>query len=75
MILASFASHNFAAFSATTSRTGWISLVELAMTRKISLVAACRSADCLSSRACAAIVFFSSETVSGENEREVFDLD
>ena len=37
------ASHSRAAFSATTSSTGWISVGELAMTPKISLVAVCCS--------------------------------
>ena len=46
---ASFASHRRAAFSATTSSTGWISVGELAMTPKISLVAVCCSNDSLSS--------------------------
>ena len=48
-IAASFASHNRAAFSATTSSTGWISVGELAITPKISLVAVCCSNDSLSS--------------------------
>jgi hypothetical protein len=37
----SFASHIRAAFSATVFSTGWRSVGELAMTRKISLVAVC----------------------------------
>ena len=43
------ASHSRAAFSATASSTGWISVGELAMTPKISLVAVCCSNDSLSS--------------------------
>ena len=38
-------SHSRAAFSATASNTGWISVGELAMTPKISLVAVCCSND------------------------------
>ena len=40
---------NLAAFSTTASSTGWISVGELAMTPKISLVAVCCSNDSLSS--------------------------
>ena len=40
---ASFASHSRAAFSAIASSTGWISVGELAMTPRISLVAVCCS--------------------------------
>ena len=43
------ASQSRAAFLATTSNTGWISVGELAMTPKISLVAVCCSSDSLSS--------------------------
>ena len=46
---ASSASHKRAAFSATASSTGWISVGELAMTPRISLVAVCCSNDSLSS--------------------------
>src|SRR5262249_52248688 len=48
---ASNASQSRAALSATVSSTGWISVGELLITRKISLVAACcssASASCLS---------------------------
>ena len=48
-ICASVASHNRAAFAATVFNTGWISVGELAMTPKISLVAVCCSNDSLSS--------------------------
>ncbi len=48
-ICASVASHSRAAFAATVSNTGWISVGELAMTPKISLVAVCCSNDSLSS--------------------------
>ena len=40
---ASFASHSRAAFAATVSSTDWMSVGELAITRKISLVAVCCS--------------------------------
>ena len=46
-ICASSASHSRAAFSATASSTGWMSVGELAMTPKISLVAVCCSNDFL----------------------------
>ena len=42
-MLASVAPHSLAAFSATASRTGWRSVGELEMTRRISLVAVCCS--------------------------------
>ena len=42
-ILASAAPHNRAAFSATASRTGWRSVGELEITRRISAVAVCCS--------------------------------
>ena len=38
---ASSASQSRAALSATTSKTGWTSVGELEMTRRISLVAVC----------------------------------
>ena len=47
---ASFASHSRAALSATASRTGWISVGELAITLKISLVAVCCSKASVRSR-------------------------
>src|SRR6266496_1161561 len=46
---ASFALQTRAAFSATVSSTGWISVGELAITPRISLVAVCCSSDSLSS--------------------------
>src|SRR5215813_8859842 len=49
-ITPSTASHSLAAFSATTSSTGWISVGELAMTRRISPVAVSRSVASASSR-------------------------
>src|SRR5215813_14010116 len=56
-IIALLASHNLAAFSTTTSSTGWRSVGELAMTRRISLVAICcsrasRSCELDESRSC-----------------------
>ena len=42
-ICASAASQSRAALSATASKTGWISVGELAITRRISLVAVCCS--------------------------------
>ena len=44
------ASHSRAAFSATASMTGWRSVGELAITRRISLVAVCCSSASVSSR-------------------------
>src|ERR1044071_636472 len=49
-MIASFASHNRAAFAATASSTGWISVGELAMTPRISLVAVCCSRSSITSR-------------------------
>ena len=46
---ASVASQSRAAFFATVSSTGWISVGELAITPRISLVAVCCSNDSLSS--------------------------
>ena len=45
MIIASFASQSRAAFSATAAMTGWRSVGELAITRRISAVAVCCSSD------------------------------
>ena len=45
----SFAPQTLAAFSATASSTGCISVGELAITRRISLVAVCCSSDSRSS--------------------------
>src|SRR3989338_1095198 len=64
-ITASLASHNRAAFSATVSSTGWRSVGELAITRRISLVAVCCSRTSLSSRR-------SSSTVPGTLPRDFF---
>src|SRR5262249_59703088 len=53
LILASFASHSRAAFSATTSNTDCRSVEELAMTRRTSLVAICsrsRDSSCSATR-------------------------
>ena len=47
---ASFASHSFAAFSATTSNTGWISVGETGDDPRISLVAVCCSSASVSCR-------------------------
>ena len=48
-ICASVASQSRAAFSATVSNTGWISVGELAITLRISLVAVCCSRDSFNS--------------------------
>ena len=48
-MIASLASHNRAALAATASSTGWISVGELAITPKISLVAVCCSNDSFNS--------------------------
>src|SRR5262249_48956139 len=50
LITASMASHSLAAYSATTSNTGCKSVGELAMTRRISLVAVCCSNASVRSR-------------------------
>ena len=47
---ASGASHSRAALLATASSTGWMSVGELLMTRRISAVAVCCSSDSVSSR-------------------------
>ena len=49
-IAESVAPHTRAAFSATASMTGWRSVGELAITRRISPVAVCCSSDSVSSR-------------------------
>ena len=66
--------HSRAALSAIVSKTDCRSDGELAIMRRISLVAACCSAASRISRPCAAIVFFSFETESAEDAARGFGL-
>ena len=75
MIRASFASHSRAAFSATTSNTGWRSVGELAITRRISAVAVCCSKASLSSRRRVSTSCFSLEQGSSRDGTGFFSFD
>src|SRR4030095_4239542 len=73
--ITSSALHMRAAFSAIVSITDWRSPGELAITRRISLVAPCCSTPSRIPRACAAILFFNFATESPEDEERRFVVD